>query len=76
MSEQFEVPEPIICSPYDEPAVHWRLERGAAPTRAKGRRPSHYFYRDPSRQNADGEAEGVAVPLPLVNLVREWAKTT
>ena len=71
MSEQFEVPEPIICSPYDEPAEHWRLEKGQAPVRESGRRPSHYYYRDPSRQTAEGEAEGAALPLPLVNLVRQ-----
>jgi len=71
MSDQFEVPEPIICSPYEEPSGHWRLEQGQPPTREPGRRPAHYFYRDPARQTAEGEAEGVAVPLPLVNLVRE-----
>jgi hypothetical protein len=79
MSDQFEVPEPIICSPYDEPAFHWRLEEGREPEKAPGRRPSHYFYRDPSQRNNDGEARGVAVPIPLVNQVRarlaEWRAT-
>jgi hypothetical protein len=24
----FETPEPIICSPFEEPAWHWHLEEG------------------------------------------------
>lgn len=71
MSTQFEVPEPIICSPYEEPAWHWHLEEGREPEKRERRRPSGYFYRDPSQRTVDGEAGGTAVPLPLVNLVRE-----
>lgn len=68
MSDQFEVPEPILCSPYDEPPAHWRLVRGQEPVRAPGRRPAQYFYRDPAPANDD---DGVAVAMPLVNLVRQ-----
>ncbi len=71
MSPQFEVPEPIICSPYEEPAWHWHLEEGRDPEKREKRRPASYFYRDPSHRTEDGEAAGVAVPMPLVNLVRE-----
>lgn len=74
MSDQFEVPEPIICSPYEEPSGHWRLVQGQPPTLEAGRRPSHYFYRDPAWQTTEGEAGGVAIPLPLVNLVRDRLK--
>lgn len=70
MSDQFEVPQPIICSPFEEPAHHWHLESGREPEQRPGRRPSHYFYRDAGRTD-DGDAAGVAVPMPLVNLVRE-----
>jgi len=27
----FEVPEAIICSPFEEPTHYWRLEEGAGP---------------------------------------------
>lgn len=71
MAAQFEVPEPIICPPYEEPAFHWHLEEGREPQKKRARRPAAYFYRDPAQRTEDGEAAGVAVPMPLVNLVRE-----
>ena len=70
MSAQFEVPEPIICSPYEEPAFHWHLEEGRDPEKRSKRRPASYFYREPSKDE-EGEAAGLAVGLPLVNLIRE-----
>ena len=74
MSEQFEVPEPIICSPYEEPPTHWDLVAGQTPNRAKGRRPAQYFYRDPARGGDESDDAGVAVLLPLVNRVRDRLK--
>ncbi|MEX2271473.1 MAG: hypothetical protein WD690_08390 [Vicinamibacterales bacterium] len=76
MSE-FEVPQPIICSPFDEPTAHWHIEEGTAPTEpTAGRRPAQYFYRQPGASTDEGAPTGVAVPLPLVNLMRtritEW----
>ena len=68
---QYEVPEPIICSPYAEPAVHWHLEEGREPDRREGRRPSHYFFRDQAMRDTHGETAGMAVPITLVNQVRE-----
>jgi hypothetical protein len=38
---QFEVPQPIICSPFAEPSDHWWLEEGTEPRREPGRRPAH-----------------------------------
>lgn len=74
MSE-FEVPQPIICSPFEEPAQHWHLEEGSAPTEpTPGRRPAHYFYREPGGETDEGAPTGVAVSLPLVNLVRDRLK--
>jgi type III restriction enzyme len=70
VSEQFEVPEPIVCSPFEEPACHWRLEEGQAPVKDPGRRRAQYFYREPGRETDEGEASGAAVDLPLVNLIR------
>lgn len=72
---EFEVPQPIICSPFEEPARHWRLEEGTPSTEpAAGRRRAHYFYRAPSGETEEGAPTGVAVPLPLVELLRARVK--
>jgi type III restriction enzyme len=68
---EFEVPEPIICSPCDEPAFHWHLQPGAEPEKRPKRRPAHYFYRAPGEGGDEHDYAGIAVELPLVNLVRE-----
>lgn len=68
---EFEVPQPIICSPYEEPPEHWLIQEGAEPTREPGRRPSHYFYRVPGQEGGEGAPVGERIELPLVNLVRE-----
>lgn len=69
---EFEVPEPIICSPYEEPAFHWHLEEGREPEKRPGRRPAQYYYRPPASDatGEEGLPAGIAVELPLVNLVR------
>jgi type III restriction enzyme len=70
---EFEVPEPIICSPYEEPSSHWYLREGEPAERRHGRRPAMYFYR--AERSADATAvdadAGVAIELKLVNLIRE-----
>lgn len=76
----FEVPDPILNSPYDEPHEYWYLEEGQLPDRRAGRRPAGYFYRDPKAPSANGEASaearGAWVELELVNRIRarlaEW----
>src|SRR5216684_1199339 len=72
----YEVPEPILNSPYDEPGEHWNIEEGASPERRPGRRPAGYFYRDPKAPPGDDEhaARGTWQELKLVNLVRERVK--
>lgn len=79
MSE-FEVPQPIVCSPFEEPAKHWHLEEGTAPTEAApGRRPAHYFYREPGKETDEGAPTGTLIELKLVNLVRarlnDWRRS-
>lgn len=76
MSDAFEVPEPILNSPFEEPAEHWHIVEGETPERRPGRRPAVYYYRDPKAKSADGQARvgGIAVELPLVNLIRERVK--
>jgi len=72
MSE-FEVPEPILNSPFEEPRAYWILEAGKSAEKGEGRRPAEYFYRPPS--NGADAAVGTRIPLDLVNLVRERLKT-
>lgn len=72
---EFEVPQPIICSPFDEPREHWLIEEGTEPRRAPGRRQAHYFYRMPGQDaGQEGAPVGDRVPLPLVNLIRARSK--
>jgi type III restriction enzyme len=74
----FEVAEPILSSPFEEPPEHWWIEEGKLPERREGRRPAGYFYRDPSALPVEGEGftRGEWVELDLVNRIRkrlaEW----
>ncbi len=43
----YEVPEPIISSPFEELQEHWNIIEGEVPERVAGRRKAIYFYRDP-----------------------------
>jgi type III restriction enzyme len=76
----YEVPQPILCSPFDEPREHWRIVEGEEPRRVPGRRPAMYYYRPPSRGNesAPTDGAGTAIELKLVNRVRqrvrEWGE--
>ncbi|MDL1878762.1 type III restriction endonuclease subunit R [Cytophagia bacterium CHB2] len=72
----FEVSEPILNSPFDEPGLHWHLEEGKMPQQRAGRRPAGYFYRDPhaTASNNEHETRGVWVELELVNLIRTRVK--
>jgi type III restriction enzyme len=74
----FEVQEPILSTPFEEPPEHWRIVEGEAPRRVPGRRPAVYYYRPPGPV-AESEAEGglgTTIELKLVNLIRrrlaEW----
>ncbi len=68
-----EVPQPILNSPFAEPAEHWHIVEGEAPERRPGRRSAVYYYRDPKVKPATGQtsAGGVPVELTLVNQIRE-----
>src|SRR5438309_633496 len=69
----FEVAQPILSSPYEEPAEHWWIEEGRLPERRPRRRPAGYFYRDPSAPEPKGEGftRGDWVPLEVVGLIRD-----
>ena len=68
----FEVPSPILNSPYEEPKEHWWILEGQPAERRQGRRPALYFYREPGRE-AD-ERGGLAIEMKLVNRIRETVK--
>ncbi|MGH9342851.1 MAG: BPTD_3080 family restriction endonuclease [Terriglobia bacterium] len=72
----YEVPEPILNSLFEEPAWHWNIEEGNEPEKRAGRRDAGYWYRDPKSPAADTEheARGIWEPLKTVNLIRERIK--
>ncbi len=72
----FEVPSPILNSPFDEPREYWYIAEGEQPERRPGRRPAMYFYRDPkNKANSTPSGDvGVAIELKLVNRIRERVK--
>lgn len=68
------VEKPILCSPYEAPALHWHYDRttGEA-TKMAGRRPSRYWYK--TKDDATGQlalelSEGQD-DLQMVNQIRE-----
>jgi len=72
----FEVPEPILNSPYEEPREHWWIVEGEPPERRTGRRMAMYWYRPPGAESGDAPTEdvGTAIELKLVTLIRERVK--
>ena len=71
-----EVPQPILNSPYEQPAEHWRISELAPPERVAGRRLPMYWYRKPGKESADPDSPGTAIELLLVSRIRrrldEW----
>ena len=41
----YEVPQPILNSPFEEPQEYWHIVEGEEPEQRPGRRPAMYFYR-------------------------------
>ncbi|MBI3028452.1 MAG: DEAD/DEAH box helicase family protein [Candidatus Rokubacteria bacterium] len=76
MSEFNEVPQPIICDAYAEPAHHWVIERGRPPEKAPRRREACYYYRPPGRSTGATRADdiGTRIPLELANEIRRRVK--
>ena len=73
----YEVPNPILNIPFDEPGEHWQIEEGKPPLRIQGRRPAGYYYRSPKAPDAgEHAARGEWRELAAVNLIRlrmaEW----
>ncbi len=72
----YEVPEPILNSPFEEPREHWHIIEGEAPEKKPARRPAMYFYRDPKAipDKYGGDGVGTAIELKLVNRIRVQVK--
>jgi len=71
----FEVPEAIICSPFEEPTSYWYLQEGEEPDKREGRRPAIYYYPEQTSDDAAAKAPaGTAIELKLVNLIRSRVK--
>ncbi len=78
----YEVVEPILNAPFEEPALHWYLREGAPPEKRDGRRPAFVFPpRDQTEEwsTADGTLARSpdhprAYELALVNEVRKRVK--
>lgn len=69
---RFEVPHPILNSPYEKPAKHWYLEEGREPQLRDGRRMALYYYRAAkAAAESDAEDVGTAIELKLVTRIRE-----
>lgn len=72
----YEVPQPILNSPFEEPQEHWHIVEGETPEQRAGRRPAMYFYRDPKvkPEKEYGTIAGTAIELKLVNRIRAQVK--
>src|SRR3972149_7375665 len=72
----YEVQQPILNSPCEEPQEHWEIIEGEAPRRQSGRRPAMYFYRDPKAkpEKEYGNVVGTAIELKFVNRIRDQVK--
>ena len=72
----YEVPQPILNSPFEEPEEHWHIVEGETPEQRPGRRPAMYFYRDPKvkPEKEYGTVAGTAIELKLVNRIRTQVK--
>ncbi|MEZ4478276.1 MAG: DEAD/DEAH box helicase family protein [Nitrospira sp.] len=72
----YEVPQPILNSPFEEPKEHWHIVEGEEPETHPGRRPAMYYYRDPKvkPEKEYGTIAGTAIELKLVNRIRAQVK--
>ena len=68
------VENPILCSPYKEPAQHWLYDtKTGVPSKTPGRRPASYWFKTERTGGAQRDlfAEEERDDLPLVNALRD-----
>ena len=71
------VEDPILCSPYEEPELHWLYDtRTGIPSKNPGRRPASYWYKSERTGSTQLSllAEEERDDLPLVNALRADVK--
>ena len=73
----FEVPNPILNSPFDEPGEYWQIEEGKPPLRHTRAATGRLLLPEPERPDAgEHAARGEWRELAAVNLIRsrmaEW----
>ena len=71
----FEVAEPILSSPFVEPACHWYIHEGEEPERREGRRPAVVFPLRDQRERWD-EADGTLFPSMPTPALTTWHWST
>ncbi len=72
----FEVPEPIINTPYEEPKVHWKITEGEPPQHISWRRIARYHYKLGlhSRHSLAPKISETLIESKTVNRILERAK--
>lgn len=72
----YEVPEPILNPPFEEPKEYWKIVEGEEPQRIPGRRPAMYHYHDPKAKSDSNNSNGIGITieLKLVNRIRDRVK--
>lgn len=74
------VEDPVLCSPYEEPNLHWVYSKDGVPSQLAGRRPAGYYFKTASEVTGsiqlklESEREENRDDLPLVNALREDVK--
>ena len=68
----FQVSEPILNSPYKEPARHWKIYEDQPAELIEARRLPVYYYRFPGKetQSTQREDRGIQIELKLVSIIR------
>jgi len=76
MSTNYEVPDPILNSPYEEPQLWWEIQEGEEPVKQHGRRPACYYLPEPNTSDRleASENRGERIDLTLVNQIRGYVK--
>ena len=67
------VDNPILNSPFEEPARYWAYEEGQ-PVLKEGRRPAGYYLKPRTRGPQMSLFAEEFVPLELVNTIRNGSK--
>ena len=68
MTEAYEVPQPILNSPFAEPTAHWYIREGESPEQRPSRRPRSCIHRVMNATIAMWSGCAVAAPVVAADL--------